>query len=302
MKRKSLGDILLEMGAIDELQLTAALAHHRQWGVPLGRALVEKRLCGQDRIAQALQRQTGLPLIDLRTQKLATANAAMLSLKVAQQHRVVPLRQEGRRGEVLVVAIAAPASLSALDAVQQVSGKSKVVAHLASDDDIAFALSAIYGVVNPLEQSSAPRFGTTARVENEHEFDIDEEELQEGSEKAAPPAVLLYGWPAAPTVALTHLIKTAGFQVRTVNDETIGTASANDVVLAPLPSVEAAAARGIKASGKLVVAGKDPDEDLARAQKLSACGFVPAPLDSDFVLYVLRRLQRKDAEAEEFHA
>src|SRR4051812_8636780 len=69
MKRKALGDIVMEMGVIDELQLSSALAHHRQWGVPLGRALVEKRLCGQDHIIKALQRQTGLPLIDLRAVK-----------------------------------------------------------------------------------------------------------------------------------------------------------------------------------------------------------------------------------------
>lgn len=299
MKRKNLGELLLEMGVIDELQLSAALAHHRQWGVPLGRALVEKRLCGQDHILKALQHQTGLPLISLRNQKLQQDHARLLPLKVAQTHRVVPLRLEGKRAETLVIAIAAPATLGALDAVQQVSGKQRVVAHLASDEDIGYGLSVVYGVNNPFEAAlSKPRFGVTANVENEHEFDIDEEPTVENTAAVASdaerPAVLLYGWPAAPAEALMHLISEAGLEVRTVTDDTLSAAKPTDVVLAPLPSLEAAVGRGIKPIGRLVVAGKDPEEDLPRAQKLSACGFVPAPLESAFVLHVLRRVQKRE--------
>lgn len=299
MKRKNLGELLLEMGVIDELQLSAALAHHRQWGVPLGRALIEKRLCGQDHIIQALQRQTGLPLINLKEQKLNADLARLLPLKVAQQHRVIPLRLEGKRAETLVIAIAAPATLGAMDAVQKVSGKQRVVAHLASDEDIGYAQSVIYGVNNPYELTlHKPRFGVMANVENEQEFDIDEEApAPEKAPEAARPAVLLYGWPAAPLETLTQLIREAGLDVRTVTDETLATASPSDIVLAPLPSLEAAVGRGIKPVGRLVVAGKNPDEDLPRAQKLSACGFVPAPLESEFVLHVLRRVTRREVGA-----
>lgn len=346
MKRKALGDILLEMGVIDELQLSSALAHHRQWGVPLGRALVEKRLCGQDHIVKALQRQTGLPLMDLRAQKLNPELARTLSVKVAQAHRVVPIRVEGKRGETLVVAIAAPATLAALDAVQQVSGKQRVVAHLASDQDIGYGLSSVYGLVDEFEAPTAPRFGQAARVENEHEFDDGEDvplNFDDAGEEApagdatkattlftntaspaqidpqsalrkvqtapfktepmpitsfttAPSAstVLLYGWPAASEAALMRVIGEAGLEVRVVNDAALATARSGDVVLAPLPSVEAAVARGIRPLGKLVVAGKNPEDELPRALALSACGFVPAPLESEFVLHVLRRAQKRE--------
>lgn len=345
MKRKALGDILLEMGVIDELQLSSALAHHRQWGVPLGRALVEKRLCGQDHIVKALQRQTGLPLMDLRAQKLNPELARTLSVKVAQAHRVVPIRVEGKRGETLVVAIAAPATLAALDAVQQVSGKQRVVAHLASDQDIGYGLSSVYGVMNEFEAPTAPRFGQAARVENEHEFDdgedvplnFDDDGEQEPAGDAtratplftntaspapvdsrsarqvktaafktepmpitsfttAPSAstVLLYGWPAASEAGLMKVIGEAGLEVRVVNDAALATARRGDVVLAPLPSVEAAVARGIRPLGKLVVAGKNPEDGLPRALALAACGFVPAPLESEYVLHVLRRAQKRE--------
>lgn len=71
--KKRLGDILLEMGVVDALQLRAALGHHRQWGMPLGQTLVERRICSMDQVLAALARQTGLPLIALDAHPLEGA-------------------------------------------------------------------------------------------------------------------------------------------------------------------------------------------------------------------------------------
>jgi type IV pilus assembly protein PilB len=46
---------------------------------------------------------------------------------------------------------------------------------------------------------------------------------------------------------------------------------------------------------QLLVAGKAPEVDLARAQALGAKGFLAAPLDADLLLRAVRRL-RKAAE------
>jgi type IV pilus assembly protein PilB len=143
-RRPRLGEVLLSSGVIDKLQLQAALAHQRQWGMPLGRALVEKHICTAGQVLEALSKITGLPIIDLDKQSLGPNQAPLLTLKVAEQYRVVPLRTEGARQEVLVVAMAAPALLSSIDAVQAVSGKKRIVVHLAWDDAVVRAIGRIY--------------------------------------------------------------------------------------------------------------------------------------------------------------
>jgi hypothetical protein len=142
--RKKLGDILLEMGAVDAQQLRAAMGHQQQWGMPLGQALVERHLCSADAVLRALAVQTGLEVVDLDALELPQALTAALPVKVATMARAVPLEVRGARGEVLVVALAAPASLQAVDLVRAGSGKTRILPRLASDDAIERAIGKLY--------------------------------------------------------------------------------------------------------------------------------------------------------------
>lgn len=152
MKRR-LGDILLAHGVVDPLQLQAALAFQRQWGLPLGQVVVDQGFCAEGHVFAALAEQTGIPSVELDTQLMDPRLARLVPLKIAEAHRVVPLRLEGARESVLVVAIAAPASLDSLDVVQSVSGKARVVARLATDAAIRRAIGRLYrGEVHAVPQ------------------------------------------------------------------------------------------------------------------------------------------------------
>ncbi|MFP2933231.1 hypothetical protein ACLESO_50420, partial [Pyxidicoccus sp. 3LG] len=144
--KKRLGDILLERGVIDALQLHSALAYQRKWGVPLGQVVVDQRFCTAQQVLEALASQVGMQTVDLDVQVPDAHLAHLIPEKVAEAHRVVPLRLEGKgpRDSVLVVAIAAPASLASLDAVKSVSGKSRVEAKLATDPAIRRAIARLY--------------------------------------------------------------------------------------------------------------------------------------------------------------
>ncbi|PTL77141.1 general secretion pathway protein GspE [Vitiosangium sp. GDMCC 1.1324] len=154
--RKRLGDILSEMGVVDGLQLQSALAYQRKWGVPLGQVVVDMRFCTAQQVLEALARQAGVETLDLDAELLEPGMAELVPRRLAEMHRVVPLRLEGPRSMVLVVAIAAPASLHSLDAVRSVSRKARVVAKLASDAAISRAIERLYGAEAParLEQES----------------------------------------------------------------------------------------------------------------------------------------------------
>ncbi len=133
---KPLGEILLGMGAIDSLKLKSALAFQRQWGTPLGRALVENNLCSREQVLVGLARQAGMSVIDLSTVQPSAA---------------------------------ALASIDALDAVRSVSGKSRVVAHLAHDEAIERAIAKHFQGVSSAEPASE---GTAARPQSELEFEL----------------------------------------------------------------------------------------------------------------------------------
>ena len=168
MARPKIGQILLKLGFIDEMKLQSALSHQRQWGTPLARAVVELRFCTVDNVMRALSEQTGLPIVNLAAEQLDPKLATILPFKVAEQHRMVPLRVEGSRAEVLVIAIAAPASISSMDAAQAVSRKQRIKALLAPDEAIDHALRVVY-LGEKIQ--SAPMVFDAAVDAREQEFD-----------------------------------------------------------------------------------------------------------------------------------
>lgn len=230
MAKKRIGEILKDMGVIDEMQLASALAHHRQWGMPLAQALVDKRFCTPEQVLSALSKQAGLALFDLDAHALLPALAKVMPQRLAEQYRAVPLRVEGKRGEVLVVAIAAPGSLQSLDSIQAITGKQRVVPYLASDAAIARGLARLYGS-DDLQQPPAHGY-EEARVVNELELELDGSSSSHAtSQPPAPaPAAALTPDPAltpTPTQAPSDVQPIAGLKLSAACMSVLGRAAAH---------------------------------------------------------------------------
>ncbi|MET0400782.1 MAG: ATPase [Cystobacter sp.] len=144
MRKKRLGDLLRENGLVDELQLRAALGHHNKWGAPLGQVVVDLGFCTASQVLDLLASQAQLPTVDLDSEWLDPQLVDVLPVGVAEACRVIPLRQEGPRDSVLVVATAAPADPLALDEVARRTGKTRVVTLLATDTAISQAIERLY--------------------------------------------------------------------------------------------------------------------------------------------------------------
>ncbi|WPB82340.1 ATPase [Archangium violaceum] len=144
MAKRRLGELLRDDGLVDELQLRAALGFHNKWGVPLGQVVVDMGFCTAQQVLETLARQLRLPTVELDSEVLDPQLADVLPARVAEECRVVPLRLEGHRDSVLVVAITAPADPPALDEVARVSGKARVVTLLATDAAISRAIDRLY--------------------------------------------------------------------------------------------------------------------------------------------------------------
>ncbi|AKF87468.1 hypothetical protein MFUL124B02_43255 [Myxococcus fulvus 124B02] len=343
--KKRLGDILLERGMMDALQLHSALAYQRKWGVPLGQVVVDQRFCTAEQVLEALAEQVGMQTVDLDAQPPEAALARLIPERVAETHRVVPLRLEGHAPrDTLVVAIAAPASLASVDAVKSVTGRTRVVARLATDASIRRAIGRMYrgetetaprrpgmeGFSLPEADEQMPMVlsGSMAELTNmappavpaEGELpllsSLEEETARPRPVVAAVPRprtpsqtklptvtaapaealaqVLVYGWGAQAASGLVRVLTGAGFSARVASTEELLASGEAQVVVAPLPSLEAL---GRRVGAQVVAAGKTPEVDLPRAQAVGARGFVAAPVDAELLLRTVRRLASAPVDA-----
>jgi type IV pilus assembly protein PilB len=161
MRKQRLGELLQKAGLVDELQLRAALGFHYKWGVPLGQVVVDMNFCTAQQVLELLAGQLDLPVVDLDAEPLEPGLVDVLPVETAEACRVVPLRVEGPRGSVLVVAAAAPARPTALDEVARVAGKVRVVALVATDAAVTRAIDRLYyphllGARRPVEPIALP--------------------------------------------------------------------------------------------------------------------------------------------------
>jgi len=305
---QGLGEVMVEMGIIDPLQLQSALGHQRQWGTPLGKALVELRFCTEDQLLAALSKHAGLETVALDPAKLDRGAASLLPQKVAERHRVVPLRAEGARGEILVVALGAAMDLEDLDLLRAASGKSRVKPLLAKDSEVERALGILYRG-EEISSVPPPRPSAPARVEGELELDLGDappssaaatsaslDDLLGAAPQPQPapaaPRVLIYGWPAQAAELLRATLASQAIPSTIVDPGVPPDARQGDVMVAPLPAVEALGGAGAPPGVSIIVAVKTPEADLLRAQRVGARGYLATPVDSELLLRAVRRCRK----------
>lgn len=141
MARVRIGELLVNEGQIDTMQLDSALAHQRQWGGRIGQAIVRLGFLTEERLLEAVGSQLGAPFVVIGSRSIPAAVVALIPSKLIRARRALPLEKltEHRRGP-LVVAFADPADLPAVDEIAFVTGLA-VKAVLAAEWDIEQAIA-----------------------------------------------------------------------------------------------------------------------------------------------------------------
>ena len=137
----ALGEILLERKLLTSDQLRAAMDRHRRTRRRLGRVLVEMGYATADAVLEALSAQLGVPSTRVNAYTVNPEAVKMLPEKVARKHMAFPLL---RVGTTLVVAIASPKDLHALDDLRFASGCG-IQTMVALEVEILAALDRYYG-------------------------------------------------------------------------------------------------------------------------------------------------------------
>lgn len=124
MARKRLGEVLLESGAIGAEGLERALAHARGQGIRLGVAVQELGLVSEDRLVEALAATLHLPTADVGADDLHWEALHLLRPEFCEAHDLLPYAlEEGRGRENLLVAMADPLDVPAIDEIEFTTGR-----------------------------------------------------------------------------------------------------------------------------------------------------------------------------------
>lgn len=145
---KPFGQMLVDEGLISPEQLDEALKLQRRQGGRLGEILVEQGLLTPQDVVAVYSVQMNVPLIDLRRHSIQPEAVALLPESIARQHTVIPVHLVG---DSLVVAMARPEDLRALEHIRLHANRSVEIA-LAPPDDIEEAIDANYSSGEEIER------------------------------------------------------------------------------------------------------------------------------------------------------
>ena len=140
MKRKKLGEILLESGLVSEAQIQKALNIASQTGKRIGKILIEMEWVTEADICRTLSRQLGIPMISLKNKKVDQKVLSLLPPKLCYKRRLIPLLVKDR---TLVIAMNNPIDYEAMDEVAFASGY-RVQMAVALEQDILDILMRSY--------------------------------------------------------------------------------------------------------------------------------------------------------------
>jgi type IV pilus assembly protein PilB len=154
--QKPLGQILIEMGIVDERKLAEALEHQkRKPGTKLGAAMLELGFLDEVQLTKALCRQFRLPFVDLARAKISPQVADLVPRQVANDYPICPVKlQDGK----LILATDDPMVTYAVDDLQFVLNRDLMFA-LTPSTSLANARAEAYGIGDKVTTVGGRRLG-----------------------------------------------------------------------------------------------------------------------------------------------
>ena len=146
-----LTDVVVEMGLAERERVEAAIATARDHGTTPERVLLQSGALSQDGLARAIAERHGLHHIDLMTFEVDMSAATLLSAAMAKRYEAVPVEHWDER--TLVVAMADPTNILALDDIGLITGQA-VRPVVASSEDVAALISRLTSLDDMVRDAS----------------------------------------------------------------------------------------------------------------------------------------------------
>ncbi len=173
-ERSSLGDLLIQTGAITKEQLDDALQQqsaNKSGKGMLGRTLVQLGYCTEDDIARVVALQNDVPYVSLETYKIDEAATSLITPEIARRYSALPI---GFSGDKLLVAMMHPKDIIAADDLRIHTGYDFQPV-VCADGELSAAIERYSRAMASVEQTS----------EEETEIEEVAPEVDDASEKPA---------------------------------------------------------------------------------------------------------------------
>jgi type IV pilus assembly protein PilB len=139
--RRKLGQVLVDLGFIDDDQLWEILEEAKSTSQPAGQVAVARGLINDEQLLQALAEQHNLKVVNLQEVKPTPEALQLVPETMASVYKVLPI---SFKDKVLTIAVGDPNNLAALDDLRNLLSITEVVAMLAAPNAINEMLGKIY--------------------------------------------------------------------------------------------------------------------------------------------------------------
>ncbi len=179
---RKFGQVLVDLGYIDQEQLWDLLEEARSQDIPLARIVLDRGLVTEDQLLQAKGEQSGLAVVNLEEAKPTPEAVKLVPENMATVYKILPLSYEG---DTLTVVMSDPENLPALDDLRNFLGIQQIKAVLAHARTIEQATKETYSgkpqesIMDLIASLEADGTGAVRR-----ETSIDLDDLMELAESA----------------------------------------------------------------------------------------------------------------------
>jgi type IV pilus assembly protein PilB len=143
-KKKRLGEVLVNEGLITTEELNQVLEFQKITGKRLWELLIEGGILEERKIIEVLEFQFGIPYVDLKKEFIDPDVPKLIHKNLARRHLLIPIKEEKER---LIVAMADPLNIIAIDDIKIVTGKN-VDPVITTKMDILHAIDKYYSGQN----------------------------------------------------------------------------------------------------------------------------------------------------------
>ncbi|MBN2242077.1 MAG: Flp pilus assembly complex ATPase component TadA [Acidobacteria bacterium] len=141
IKKKSLGSVLVERGALTAAKLEKAIEQQRIVAMHLGELLLSREVVRKEDLIPALEEVTSCEYLDCSAVEGNPEALSLVPADIARRHCVFPVSLTNGK---LVVAMSVPQKLSAIDELAFITGKT-ILPRLGFENEIQEAIDKCYG-------------------------------------------------------------------------------------------------------------------------------------------------------------
>ena len=148
LKRKKLGELLINAGLLTDEQLNQALAYQHRHGGRLGTILLKMGFVTEEAMIKMLGSQMGIEYIELGDIVIDQAVVKTVPEQMARRYQVLPLYKKER---TLTLAMVDPLNVFAIDAVRQATGL-EVQPVVSREHEVLKAINRYYSITSSMER------------------------------------------------------------------------------------------------------------------------------------------------------